>query len=389
MRLPLEGYCRPGRFFPVAIDGTDASASITLTADGCLPTRIEPGESSRIVPMLAYGEPHELRWPGGSLPLRTVDRKERLIGTTSPDLPGELFPNAQLIPIHLDPADPLPGPAVVWETLNAIVLDSASFARIDDAHRSTFLAGGVTLASRGGRPDNRWPWKQQGSCWILRANLAGPVDDLINEAVYAPTYAWQPGWSPRVRGQVFGAGATILVVVLAILLIGRGSRAAGATAMSVCLIAGVLVIAWRHAMGSIDSAGGDIIVASDHLLQRDSWVYQRAKADDTTAVPWAGSTRPMFSSLAGSENSRMFVVAGADSRLRFEYRSTAGHCLAFMRRDVTPDEPPAASLAFRSPMEEAVKDAYLSPSLKALGQTPGLRNRWPGVIIGAMNEHAR
>jgi hypothetical protein len=382
VRLPLDGYCQPGRFFPVALDRADASASITLAADGCVPTQIQStGQGSRIVPMLCYGDPHELRWPGGSVPLRTISSNERLVGTTTTDLPGDLFPNARLIPIHLDPADPLPGPPSAWESLDAIVLDSATFARVDDAHRSTLLAGGSTLTAIGDRPTDHWPWQKRGSYWLLRANIAGPVDDVIDDAVYAPTFAWQPGWPARVRRQVFGTAAALLILILGIVLIGRGSRASAIAAIALCLISAGLVIAWRDSLGSTDQAGGDVLVADDHLLQRDSWVYQRAKANKAINVPWTGSTRPIFASSTGLASSNLRLIVSSEDQLGFEYDGIRGHCLAFMRRQVLPQELPALSTGRRSPMQDLARSVYLSPGFKVIGETDADVGRWPGVVV--------
>jgi hypothetical protein len=386
--LPLDGYCRPGRFFPVVVDAADARASLVLSADGCLPTQIEPaGDSSRIVPMLAFGDPHELHWPGGSLPLRSVAGNERLIGSAASDPPADLFPHTRLIPIHLDPADPLPGPPAVWETLDAIVLDAADFSRIDDMHRSTWLAGGVTLVARGTRPDARWPWQKHDGYWILRANIAGPHDDLIDDAAYAPTFTWQPGWSGRVCAQAVGAAAVLLLVILSVLLVGRGSPTAGGVVVALCLIAGGLVIIWRRSLGSVDQAGGDVLIAGDHLLQRDSWVYQRAKESGEIQVPWTGSTHPILASLGGLAGSGMQLHASAIGQLRFTYAGSPGHCLAFLRRQLLLEDIPPILPGNRSPMQEAAKAMYLGPGLKVLGETSGEGTRWAGVVVGPVDSH--
>src|SRR5205807_2470341 len=102
----------------------------------------------------------------------------------------QLF-GAGTISIPLDSADPLPGPAVAWTALDGVVLDAAAMARIDHDRRSTLLAGGVVLAvAADAMPDTVWPWRREGSLWVLRHLPVGPADQPVDERAYAPTAAW-------------------------------------------------------------------------------------------------------------------------------------------------------------------------------------------------------
>jgi hypothetical protein len=381
VKLPLDGYTRPGRFFPIMLDGREADRSIVFSGDGCMDCQLQPGfATTRIVPMLAIGSTRELKWDGGAAPLRVVGDRERLVGTSDAELDKTLFPDDREIPIRLDPADLLPGPAVAWESLDALLLDSAMFQRITDAQRSDLLAGGVMLAARGEVPDQRWPWRFNGSLWILspiRARLNG---QLIDENVYAPTFGWTPGWAPQIRGRVVGLAALLVLFTAGILTV-RKNWITAAAAIGLSLLAAGGVAGWHHSLSNIDRAGGDIIIADRGLVQRDSWVYQRAKRSSTEAVPWAGSTHPVFASTVGLTLSRMQLHIGADDELTFVYQAIASRTVAFVRTQIEPGAMPATVNSKQSPMQEAARLVYLSPGLRVVGELPGLDGRWSGVVL--------
>jgi hypothetical protein len=379
--LPLEGYTRPGRFFPVKLDGPDADRPLEFSSDGCLPAALDPSTAvDRIVPILTTASPGELRWPGGSIALRSLAENERLIACSTDEADKSLFPNDRQIVIRLDPADLLPGPAVAWESLDALQLDSAQFQRLTDDQRSSLLAAGVTLAARGKIPDHRWPWRFNGSLWILSATATRPTGELIDDHVYAPTYGWSPGWSPQIRGQVMGV-ATLLILLTAGILLVRRNRTTAASAIILCLLTAAAVAGWRHSLGNIDRAGGDILIADHGLLQRDSWVYQRAKSASIETVPWTGNTHPIFASVTAMTQADMRLHITSNNELSFIYHAIPGHTLAFVRSEIQPGPIPATINAHQSPMQEAARAAYLSAGFKVIGETPGMPNRWPGVAI--------
>jgi hypothetical protein len=313
--------------------------------------------------------------------LRERRDDERLVGSTSANLPADLFPDTRLIPIRLDSADPLPGPAVAWETLDAVLLDSPLFQRLGDETRSTLLSGGVVLAARGDRPDPRWPWRRQGSLWILAAKPVGPHDELVDDSVYAPTYAWMPGWPPRVRGQVVGIAALLLLVTVGLLQLGR-NRATAGLAISILLLSAVAIFWWKASLGSVDRGGGDIVIAGNGLSQRDGWVYQRAKTTSTQIVRWTGWTHPLFASVNEMNRSEMRVSVSPGDQLEFIYQAIAGHTMAFVRREIQPGGMPATVATDGSPMEQAARAAYTARGMKVVGETTAPGGRWPGVVIG-------
>jgi hypothetical protein len=189
-----------------------------------------------------------------------------------------------------------------------------------------------------------------------------------------------PGWPPRVRGQVVGIAALLLLVTVGLLQQGRNRTTAGLV-ISILLLSPVGIMWWRASLGSVDRAGGEIVIAGDALLQRDSWVYQRAKTSSTQIVPWTGWTHPLFASVTEMNRSEMRVGVSAGDQLEFVYQAIAGHTLAFVRREIQPGGMPATTAPGGSPMEQAARAAYTSPGMKVAGETAAPNGRWPGVVI--------
>lgn len=391
--LPLQGYCRPGRYFPIQVDGGDAAMPQFFSADGCLPTLVQAGlPHRRVVPMLVTGFPTTLkgnRTGRDSMLLRVPKDDERVIATTTADVSAAapLFSGSRIIAIRLDPTDPLPGPPAAWETLDAVLLDAAEFSRIPDEERSALLAGGVKLICTGDvAPDARWPWQHKENAWVLSFALAGPVGETVNEDAYAPTYAWNPGWRNAVRGQVMGAAILLVLITIALLL--RPNRWTLISAIFLMLVASIGIAAWRQSLGNITRAGGDVVVARAGLLQRDAWVYERSRESSTQSVAWNNWTHPMFSSDDALRNSAMKLVVTAQGELQFSHDAITGHTMAFVRREIWPGEMPVSSMPVRSPMLELAKSVYLGAGEKIAGESPGSDGRWPTIVEQSATKQA-
>jgi hypothetical protein len=373
--LPLQGYYRTGRYMPVHVD----PSTTQLAADGILPTLIE-SNSDTIVPVLITGSPQSL---SPSLRLKPLADDERLIafdGDTQ-RFAQSLFPDEKIIAIPVNPSEPLPGPPAAWESLDAIILDNQAMAGLDDNQRSALLAAGVLLAATGdAAPDVRWPWKHRKDLWILQDHPLGPAGELFDSTVFSPTYAWAPGASAVLRRQVVIAGALLGIAVIAIALWRCKVAVAAIILLSLIWTAGAIY--WRHNLGIVNQAGGDIVIVSDSLVQQDSWLYERACARGIRRVDWNGSTHPVFASSAQLQSLGMKLVAGGTGNLAFEYYAIPGETVAFERRDVQPGTAPELTDTRNSPMRDLAKDDYLTKGFQIAGeQRAAAAGRWDSVII--------
>jgi hypothetical protein len=382
--LPLQGGYRPGRYMPVRV----TADSGTLSADGALSTLWSGGAG--VVPVLIYGSPRELATAEGErLPLHVVAEHERLVAFTPEARQGavELFPSAARIDVPLDAADPLPGPIAAWEALDAVVLSVDQMRRIDDDRRSALLGAGVTLAVAGdAAPDAAWPWHREGPLWVLRYTLLGPRDELVNPSAFAPTLGWSGGWPAGVRGQVVAAGALLGIVVVALTM----WRARSAViALTIVIIAATgAIAAWRRQLGNVMQAGGDVVVVDPPWVQRDSWLYERARQDaPRQVVRWAGVTHPVFASAQAMADAGLrLMVDTASGETKFEHAASRGQVTAFVRRTVHPGQGPSIGSDRSSPMWELAKDVYAAPGSKIRGEEASTQlGRWPAVVIDQGN----
>jgi hypothetical protein len=124
--FPLEGRFRPGKYMPVRVtmpgtSGEHARSPVRLSADGAVTTELEvSGPTDVVVPWLLVSEsPHGAAWsaPGSAstpLPveLRPLNEGERLVGLAGaePGAARAVFRFTRVVPVRLDPSDPLPGP---------------------------------------------------------------------------------------------------------------------------------------------------------------------------------------------------------------------------------------------------------------------------------------
>jgi hypothetical protein len=351
----------------------DVSGSVSLRADGCLPCDVT-ASVPMTVPMLAVGSPGSLSGDGSALPLRVPGDHERLVGMASDMDATALFPGERIIPVRLDPSRPLPGPAAAWEVLDAVVLDPAPMASID---QPTLLAGGVTLAVTGDvAPDERW--QRRGNLWVLSYAPAGP-GGVVSEEAYVPTEAWTPGWPVAVREGVAITGVvTCLATVAATSLRRRWPRGSVFVAAAVPLAVAGGVVVWRSTLDPVAYGVGDVTVIGHGWCQRDRWVYERARWDTDVNVPWKGWTHPVFASDEATAGGRMTV--GAEGSLAFSLRLSAGATVAFVRRDVTTGDAPAITGGDASAMR-GVAPLYLSRGDRTTGETAAPPGRWPGIVI--------
>jgi hypothetical protein len=376
--LPLGGACKPGRFFPVTVDAIDRE---TITADGCVPVDLAADNRRLTIPVLVTGVPGPVHFPGGSLPLHLAASDEILVGTTDPAIAtAGLFAGRHVTAIGLDPADPLPGPAAAWETLDAVCLDPPSMARITDQARSTLLAAGVEIIARGNTaPDNRWPWVQEDQFWILKFHPAGPVDEIVNSDVYSPVSAWTPGRRPAVQTRIILMATLATLAVIAVCL--WHSRWRMPVVVVILLLATGSIVIWRQTLDVAATGGGDVLVVDGPLVQHDTWVFQRGLDTGDVAAPFTGWTHPVFSSTSAMNNAGLRMTV-TPTTTAFTATTGPDRLLAFVHRDVLPEPPPATTAATPSVMQDIAKAVYAGPGFKLSGDGPTAAGRWNTAVVG-------
>lgn len=368
--LPLNGYIRAGEFMPVQVN----SDVRELRADGVVRTRI--GEGVRgIVPVLVLSDaPGTLKAGEVEIPLRSLQPDERLVGVASGDsaIAAKLFPGQSIVTVSLDASQPLPGPAMAWGALDAVILDVMP-ANIDE-----LLAGGMTVAVRGtSRPDGRWPWRRVDDVWVFQFDPKGLMGSIGGEAAYLPTQAWTPGTAERLRQQILLAG------VLALLLLGSAMLLGGRRAMigmvAVAVVLGGAIEWWRRSQPAISVANGAILVQTSNMFQRDDWTYFAAGTRAAEGSFQDG--RPIVASITHAERCGLFLEIPRIAPPTWRYTLPPHARLATLHRSFGFGVPLPQTIEnpITSPLFELARQAYLSPGARMAGQFK--QAQWPWVYV--------
>jgi hypothetical protein len=381
LRLPLDGYFRPGRCMPVMIQTN--SSGLTLNGDGIVPTEVAAGRSG-VVPVLVLSS---IAGPLNDLPLRALGENERLVASTSSDdgLAAKLFPEQSIVNVHIEPADLLTAAPLAWHALDAVVLDRAP----EPKKLAALLANGTVVAVRSDdRPDRLWPWERSGEYWLLRIRLSGSAGAIWGDAVALPAVAWHPVMPTLTRLRIVLVGVIVILVLLGTLLTGRPRTSILVTlAMSLVSCAGIEI--WRRQLPAIRTASGQIVITDEQgLEQRDRWDYLTAPGG---ASGLSDGSRMQFPALRDGSQAKevsLRLICSADGADRWSYRIPPRETLAFVLRTVVlPDGIPLGlSTSTRSPLQELARQAYLRPGARIIGELEWgsrdpMRDHWPHVVI--------
>lgn len=365
---------------PVGVDEAGV-----IQGRGVLTTRLRKLEATAVVPVLVLDDNVEPALFGR--PLRAVAENERLVGLIGVDeaeVQG-FFPGETIVPIQLEMSQPLPGPPIAWEALNAIACDGP----IPGAELRTFqslLGSGTLFAIRNPTPPDRdLPWSRHGEWWVLRHDPIGPMG-VVDAAAYAPVLSWFPSVAARTRALAVSLGVIFTIAALgASLLRSQRGKLLALGAVTVVALAGLA--AWGHRQSPINAVGGNLAVLSGALVQYDVWDYRTTLGGGETAFNWTGNTRPMLMSSEQAAGQQVVLECGGDGvPTQITARLGARHKLACLSRTVEPNSPNLQPRArpdlSESPMHVLVRRAYLAPGIKTLGQFPSTdKQSWPSIIL--------
>jgi hypothetical protein len=373
LNLPLAGYWRPGRYMPVRVSAKEAGPSIEIGSEGVIPVRL-PLRNERfdgVVPLLVMSEPRGI----GDRPMRQLRAEQRLVGFTTIDLQfaQELFPGDSIVPIQLSAADPLPGAAVAWETLDAVVLDN-TVSNVSEQKLRELGSCGVTVAWRPGE--------------INKPNILGPRAAAEAPAAFAPVQGWAADWPAAFRRAVMLCAVAFSIIALGLGLMRFRYSAVVLVLLCISTTAG-LWMWWKNRPAVLIRCGA-IVVRDGALAQRDLWVYQASASGSNSRMPWADLMHPYFESKLDRLEMKPVLICGEDGAPQeFVFHLLAGQKIGFLMRSFipTPQTPlhepaasPLARLAKRMYLREGVQIAGESDSLFRL-DLPKYGEQWPTLVI--------
>jgi hypothetical protein len=411
LSFPLQGYYRPGRFMPVRLSTATTQpaqpAEVEVRGGQVIPTHIRRngGDLNDVYPLLSYGSISELSLFVGNktinldASLHPLPDAQRLIGYTIQQAEAlkaakVLFGNDPVTAVPLDPANPLPGATVMWEALDAVVLDPQALARVSDLQ--SVVSSGISIIVVQGAtdapPEKTLPWQRIGESWVLRSELTGPRG-IIVPAVYSSMSHWAPGRTRHVRQQVLVRALLLSILVMGLIL----WRANWAPATVGVLVAIFLFAAgvWMNGFGDLVCGIGRIAIArpgpAGRLVQWDTWTCATALRDAHSGT----GGRLVFASIAQLQRRqpRVNCTPGAGQWMETTYALQAGEMIAMCSRSMSSPGgilPEITSTEVRSPLLPLVKARYLDEGeRRVVGQSdadPDLEwiqrgNEWWETIV--------
>jgi hypothetical protein len=385
VELPLEGYYRVGKYMPVSIS---TMGSVDVRGPGLVPVRMPSAVADCVIPVLMIDRTlGEISVGSETKPvdLRLLGDNERLVGTIGNAGVAGRFLREKTIAIPLDATNPLRGPAIAWETLDAVVIDGPMPSTIDPKTLETLLAAGVTFAVRTDRaPGAKWPWAREGEWWVLRLDPPGPRS-AIAPAAYGPVSGWAPGSSTRVRAQAVAIGAMVAIAALAVTLVRTRYTMVGIAGVAVL---GVLfVAAWVARQPALREVSGEVVLTGGSL-QTDRWVYQKAVRATEAEYLCDRSTRPMLISGDQAREIGLVLECNADgSPRKFSATLARDRTIAYLLREVISSwSGMAIAKRSESPLQTLARDFYVRPGIRIIGETFETRPlQWSGVVLERTN----
>ena len=394
--LPLEGHYRPGKYMPMHVAIGEGEGPIKLRAAGAVPTEVQAsaGQDAMVPWLPVTGSIREVRCESAGsgsrsmdLPIRGLAENESLVGVAGEDADAArpLFPNKTIVPIALDLSQPLRGPPWAWETLDALVLSDAAFARLSEYQWQTLAAAGTAIIVRSAQvPDTLWPWRKMGNHWVLWHPPQGP-ESLTQDDVYIPTYGWQRGWPTSLRHRI------ILVVVLFSIMVTAlalwRSRWAIVALVAFCGMAAGGLVSWYSRQSPTLQMAGGVMVLDDSIAQYDAWSWRSPIRAVDDAVSSSGLTHPYFASVPQIDGNQIRLICRPGYNVaQFSYHLDRGQSLAFLTRWLIarPKLPPLQPAA--GAMKDFAEEFYLNPSAHVLGQymtdSGNAAGQLPVIVVG-------
>jgi hypothetical protein len=373
--LPLQGYWRPGRYMPVRVQGEMEAGVIEIGGEGAVASRLplNGGRVDAILPVLVMSE-GAIQWSEGVVnrPLRQLTADQRLVGFTTMDLAlaQSLFPGETIVPIELALADPIPGPAVAWETLDAIVID----APLAEAKRAELVAAGVVVIVRGQATANQ-------------PRIVGPRAAAEDLAAFAPVQGWRAEWPAAFRRRIMLSAIIFAIVAVGVSLL--RFKYSALVLVGICALATVVMwMSWRNRPAVLVRWGG-IVVRSSEMTQEDLWVYQATASGSQSSMPWSGVMHPYFESREDRVAMKAVLMCESDGTpSSFSFQLGPGQKIGFLMRSFS-QVAPTQTQHPSTPMELLARRMYLRPGIGIGGtaapwELPGIRSddeAWPTLIL--------
>ena len=399
--FPLAGYYRPGKYFPVRIASRGEPAGmLRMESLGAVGTEVPVGGSGGqdqivTVPMLAISSSLvdlHVSPPSGHVPahipnLIALTDDDRLVAMIGADdfVAHMLFPDNNVLTVPLDTSGPLFAPLSAWQSLDGVVLDSATASHMTQRQLAGLLAGGTVVAIEGGpHPQGPWHWSRLGNVWIASRPEAGP-DDVMQPDAYSPSLGWQTGFPDWTRWSVFVVAVIFSAGLFGLLLLRLGRMTPIALALAAAATGGAIF--WHSRQITAQSQRGSVYIRGGLEVLHDQWSYNAVLRPETVAVPFAPLLRPVFGYDRQPAQTQIHLLCDDHGNpISYIYQQQPHTMLAFVSRTIEPGFghwSPSSTLQPQQllPMAE---ELYIGPNDRVAGLVPAPPGEnWPAVVITA------
>ena len=392
--LPLQGYYRVGRYMPVHVTA-EGCQKLRVEGDGVMPLVIEARGNAidAVFPLLIVSRPMALvvsddQGRTQTFPLRVEEltANQRLVGTVGlRGLPPK-FAGEGVIAIPLSESEPIRGAPIAWETLDAVVCDGRIPGANDNIYRP-LLGSGVTFAVQAETaPDRDWPWRKDGTWQVLDRGGVGPTSGLASEAAYRASAGWRPGVPSVIRNLVLAAAVVMTILLLGATLLGRRWAIMAVIALSLIATAGIGIAASKQSI--VRTVWGTVAIVDEPTVQIDMWSWHTAPRHAHANIDWLGNTRPILQSPEQIKRQHIELECFHNGFGRMLMARLGPHeVLPTLSKNVYVEKfQLSTDNATDSPLHGIVRDQYLRPGVRAVGQSTldrGSDFSWQAVVLEA------
>ncbi len=347
--LPLEGYCRVGKYMPVLTDRE-------VTGSGILPVGMARARAGdRILPVLVVSDQPTLTSPIAQMhPLADDQRLVGLVGAATEADAKRLFGDHPLVTLRLD--WPLSGSVSAWETLDAVVMTDQ---KPEEPVVAGLLSGGVSIAVKSEQsPRGGWPWQPKSAgWWVLSCDLPA-VNPATLDA--SPLLAqWSPSASANERRNV-----VLIAIILSILSLaatlrrGRGAL----TTLAVVAVGSMIVIGiWQRRQPGLRTTSGWVCLHSSGMMASDWWIGAASAGAGPMELPLRQLPHPIVGADEIQRLGMRLEVLGAGNAINVRWNGDPHSNVAFVVRGVRPAgvlSTGSSSVSDHSGLRAIAQDAY-------------------------------
>jgi hypothetical protein len=370
------------------VTATETPQTLNLQANGAITASVQPPIGSHcIFPWLTIDRgitDIQCTAPANesvTTELHPLEDSQRLVATTLAENPPTeaLFPGSPIVLVHLTANPPIQGPALAWQTLDALITSPETFSAIPPQTRQNLYLAGVTLAVHGDWPPDD-PLPHQRVAGFNVARLTTSLPPLLTPDAYAPIEGWTPGRSAEDRRHIFLLGTIYLLLFLSCLLL-RGRWIIYALIPMTALTC--LLFARDNSNRSpVAQIAGDVNLLVPPANIEDHWRYFTAPSPATLHVSARGLCEPFLYDRTQARQMSLQLNCDADGNPDFlTAQMRPGDALAICTR-----QPAVAPLQFQTPVNSPLRllagsAAYPDFTLAGQAEAPAQPDLFPTIVL--------